>query len=182
MSLKSSFVTLFFVLLAVISTLLYATPASRFWLETHVTLPPDVLMAGVLAIITFLSLAAGGNRPMIAIISTLAIFIVITMAQAPPIRYMTLAALLFSIGFYGMVVSRNAVRVLISIELMLNAVNINFVTLACYVDPATLKGQVFAIFILTVAAAEAAVGLAIVLALYRNNATVDMENFSKLRG
>ena len=82
---------------------------------------------------------------------------------------------------YGMVASRNAVRVLMSIELMLNAVNINLVAFARYIDPTEVKGQVFAIFILTVAAAEAAVGLAIVLAMYRNTATVDMEQFNLLK-
>jgi NAD(P)H-quinone oxidoreductase subunit 4L len=80
-----------------------------------------------------------------------------------------------------MVVSRNAVRMLMSIELMLNAVNINLVALAKFIDPISLRGQVFAIFILTVAAAEAVVGLAIVLAIYRNMATIDMSKFNKLK-
>jgi len=105
----------------------------------------------------------------------------LTCAQKPLIQYMTFAALLFTMGMYGMVVSRNAVRVLISIELMLNAVNINLVALARYVDPMFIKGQVFAIFVLTVAAAEAAVGLAIVLAIYRNMSSVDMEKFNVLK-
>lgn len=82
---------------------------------------------------------------------------------------------------YGMVVSRNAVRVLMSIELMLNAVNINLITFSRFVDPADVKGQLFAIFILTVAAAEAAVGLAIVLSLYRNMSTVNMQRFNLLK-
>ena len=94
---------------------------------------------------------------------------------------MSLAALLFAIGLYGMVVSRNAVRVLMSIELMLNAVNINLVAFARYIDPVHVRGQIFAIFILTVAAAEAAVGLAIVLSIYRNTSSVDMENFNILK-
>ncbi|HEY9713193.1 MAG TPA: NADH-quinone oxidoreductase subunit NuoK [Chroococcales cyanobacterium] len=97
------------------------------------------------------------------------------------IRYLALGAVLFAIGVYGMVVSRNAVRVLMSIELMLNAVTINLVAFARYVDPTEIKGQVFAIFILTVAAAEAAVGLAIVLSIYRNTSTVDMERFNLLK-
>ncbi|MDX2106329.1 MAG: NADH-quinone oxidoreductase subunit NuoK [Candidatus Melainabacteria bacterium] len=97
------------------------------------------------------------------------------------IKYLTLGALLFAIGMYGMVVSRNAVRVLMSIELMLNAVNINLITFSRFVDPADVKGQLFAIFILTVAAAEAAVGLAIVLSLYRNMSTVDMQRFNLLK-
>ncbi|HEY9681653.1 MAG TPA: NADH-quinone oxidoreductase subunit NuoK [Oculatellaceae cyanobacterium] len=96
------------------------------------------------------------------------------------LRYLTLAAMLFAIGLYGMVVSRNAVRVLMSIELMLNAANLNLVAFSRYTDMHA-TGQVFAIFILTVAAAEAAVGLGIVLSIYRNTATVDMERFNLLK-
>jgi NAD(P)H-quinone oxidoreductase subunit 4L len=112
---------------------------------------------------------------------SLATFVCLTYNQDDLTRYLTLAALLFSIGIYGMTVSRNAVRVLMSIELMLNAVNLNLVAFARYIDPVMVKGQLFAIFILTVAAAEAAVGLAIVLAIYRNASTVDMEKFSLLK-
>ncbi|MDX1989878.1 MAG: NADH-quinone oxidoreductase subunit NuoK [Candidatus Obscuribacter sp.] len=105
----------------------------------------------------------------------------LTFYQAPLLRYLILAALLFAMGVYGMCRQRNAVRVLMSIELMLNAVNINLIAFSKYVDPGQLKGQLFAIFILTVAAAEAAVGLAIVLSLYRNTSTVDMERFNLLK-
>lgn len=115
------------------------------------------------------------------IIAVLASFFVITTAMDPLLRYLILGATLFAIGVYGMVVSRNAVRVLMCIELLLNAVNINLVAFSRYVDPANVKGQIFAVFILTVAAAEAAVGLAIVLAVYRNMATVDMERFNLLK-
>jgi NAD(P)H-quinone oxidoreductase subunit 4L len=92
-----------------------------------------------------------------------------------------LAAALFCIGIYGLVNSRNAVRVLMSIELMLNAVNINLIGFSNFLDPAAIKGQVFTIFVITVAAAEAAVGLAIVLAIYRNRETIDMEQFNLLK-
>ena len=68
-----------------------------------------------------------------------------------------------------------------SIELMLNAVNINLMEFSSYVDNNLIKGQVFAIFVITVAAAEAAVGLAILLSLYRNRVTVDMESFNLLK-
>ncbi|MEN9207314.1 MAG: NADH-quinone oxidoreductase subunit NuoK [Gloeomargarita sp. GMQP_bins_120] len=95
--------------------------------------------------------------------------------------FLLLAAALFCIGIYGLVTSRNAVRVLMSVELMLNAVNLNFIAFANYLDPADIKGQVFSIFVITVAAAEAAVGLAIVLAIYRNRETVDMERFNLLK-
>ena len=81
--------------------------------------------------------------------------------------YLALAAILFCTGVWGLINSRNAVRVLMSIELMLNAVNINLMAFSSYV--------------ITVAAAEAAVGLAILLSLYRNRETVDMERFNLLR-
>jgi NAD(P)H-quinone oxidoreductase subunit 4L len=68
-----------------------------------------------------------------------------------------------------------------SIELMLNAVNLNMITFARYIDPQFIRGQIFAIFILIVAAAEAAVGLAIVLSIYRNWSSVDMEKFDLLK-
>lgn len=108
-------------------------------------------------------------------------FVLLTIGQEPLVRYLTLSALLFAIGMYGMVRSRNAVRVLMSIELMLNAVNLNLIAFARYIDPGAVKGQLFAIFILTVAAAEAAVGLAIVLSVYRTTQTVDMNKFNLLR-
>ena len=76
---------------------------------------------------------------------------------------------------------RNAVRVLMSIELMLNAVNINLMAFSSYIDNNLIQGQVFTIFVITVAAAEAAVGLAILLSLYRNRVTVDMESFNLLK-
>ena len=95
--------------------------------------------------------------------------------------FLILSAALFCIGIYGVINSRNAVRVLMSIELLLNAVNINLMAFSNYVDAQAIKGQVFTVFILTVAAAEAAVGLAIVLAIYRNRDTVDMEQFNLLK-
>jgi NAD(P)H-quinone oxidoreductase subunit 4L len=95
--------------------------------------------------------------------------------------YLVLAAALFCIGIYGLISSRNVVRVLMSIELMLNAVNINLLAFSNYIDPQNIRGQMFAIFVITVAAAEAAVGLAIVLAIYRNRQTIDMESFNLLK-
>ena len=88
---------------------------------------------------------------------------------------------LFCFGIWGLLNSRNAVRVLMSIELMLNAVNINLMAFSSYIDNNLIQGQVFAIFVITVAAAEAAVGLAILLSLYRNRVTVDMESFNLLK-
>lgn len=95
--------------------------------------------------------------------------------------FLLLAAALFCIGIYGLVTSRNVVRVLMSIELLLNAVNLNLIGFSNFLDPVAIKGQVFAVFVITVAAAEAAVGLAIVLAIYRNRNTVDMEQFNLLK-
>jgi NAD(P)H-quinone oxidoreductase subunit 4L len=95
--------------------------------------------------------------------------------------FLLLAAALFCIGIYGLVTSRNAVRVLMSIELMLNAVNLNLIAFSNYLDPSGIKGQVFAIFVITIAAAESAVGLAIILAIYRNRNTIDMEQFNLLK-
>ena len=95
--------------------------------------------------------------------------------------YLLVASMLFCIGVWGLINSRNAVRVLMSIELMLNAVNINLMTFSSYLDGDLIRGQVFSIFVITVAAAEAAVGLAILLSLYRNRTTVDMESFNLLK-
>ena len=104
------------------------------------------------------------------------------LSQLPSLQaFLLLAAILFSIGVWGLINSRNAVRVLMSIELMLNAVNINLMAFSSFVDGDLIRGQVFAVFVITVAAAEAAVGLAILLSLYRNRVTVDMEQFNLLR-
>ena len=102
-------------------------------------------------------------------------------ANVPLEAYLVVASLLFCIGVWGLINSRNAVRVLMSIELMLNAVNINLMAFSSYIDGDLIRGQVFAVFVITVAAAEAAVGLAILLSLYRNRVTIDMENFNLLR-
>ncbi len=103
-------------------------------------------------------------------------------------HYLILATVLFVIGLVGVTTCRNVIRVLMSLELMLNAVNINMVAFNNYLNPVMengtplLSGHAFAIFILTIAAAEAAVGLAIVIALYRQRSTVDMEQFNLLKG
>ena len=102
--------------------------------------------------------------------------------ESIPIQaFLIVSSALFSIGIWGLLNSRNAVRVLMSIELMLNAVNINLMAFSSYVDNNLIQGQVFTIFVITVAAAEAAVGLAILLSLYRNRVTVDMESFNLLK-
>jgi NAD(P)H-quinone oxidoreductase subunit 4L len=95
--------------------------------------------------------------------------------------FLIVAAALFCIGVYGLINSRNAVRVLMSVELMLNAVNLNLMAFSNFLDPLDVKGQVFTVFVIAIAAAEAAIGLAIVLAIYRNRDTVDMEQFNLLK-
>ncbi|MFC1992554.1 NADH-quinone oxidoreductase subunit NuoK [Chloroflexota bacterium] len=88
-------------------------------------------------------------------------------------HYLILSIILFSIGLYGALTKRNAVVILMCIEIMLNAVNIAMVAFSRYIVPALLTGQVFAIFIMVVAAAEAAVGLAIIITIYRNREAID---------
>ena len=88
-------------------------------------------------------------------------------------HYLILSAILFSIGLYGALAKRNAIIILMCIELMLNAVNIAMVAFSRYVVPLQLTGQVFVIFIMVVAAAEVAVGLAIIIAIFRHRETID---------
>ena len=88
-------------------------------------------------------------------------------------HYLILSTILFSIGLYGALAKRSAIVILMCIELMLNAVNIVMVAFSGYVVPRLLTGHVFAIFIMVVAAAEAAVGLAIIMAIYRSRDTID---------
>ena len=95
-------------------------------------------------------------------------------------HYLLLAAALFTIGLLGVMTRRNLIALIISIELMLNAANINFLAFGQYSGQAS--GSVMAIFVLALAAAEAAVGLAIGLYLYRRNGTIDVEQFHFLRG
>lgn len=99
-------------------------------------------------------------------------------------HYLILSAILFSIGLYGALAKRNAVVVLMCIEIMLNAVNIAMVAFSRYLVPdvVVLTGHVFAIFIMTVAAAEAVVGLAIIITIYRNRHTVDIEQADLMQG
>ncbi len=88
-------------------------------------------------------------------------------------HYLILSAILFSIGLYGALTKRNAIVILMSIEIMLNAVNIAMVAFSRFIVPTLLTGQIFAIFIMVVAAAEAAVGLAIIISIYRSRDTIE---------
>jgi NADH-quinone oxidoreductase subunit K len=95
--------------------------------------------------------------------------------------YLILSAALFCTGLYGVLARRNAVAILLGIELMLNAVNINLVSFWRYGDPAVFAGQVFAIIVFAVAAAEVAVGLALVISVYRRRNTVIADEIDMLR-
>jgi len=96
-------------------------------------------------------------------------------------HYLFLAALLFTIGVFGMFLNRkNVIVILMSIELMLLAVNINFVAFSAFLND--LTGQIFTMFILTVAAAEAAIGLAILVVFFRNKGSIAVEDISEMKG
>ena len=95
-------------------------------------------------------------------------------------QFLFLAAALFCIGVYGVLARRNGVLVLMSIELMLNAVNINLVAFGAFRN--NVAGQVFALFIIAVAAAEVGVGLAIVLLIYRNRSSIDLDQADLMKG
>lgn len=94
-------------------------------------------------------------------------------------QFLLLSATLFCIGVYGVIVRRNGVLVLMSIELILNAVNINLVVFSTYWG---IGGQVFALFIIAIAAAEVGVGLAIVLLIYRNRRSINVDELDELKG
>lgn len=96
--------------------------------------------------------------------------------------YLMLGAALFCIGLFGALTRRNAVSILMCLELMLNAVNINMVAFSRFITPHLLTGQIFAIFIIGIAAAEAALGLAIVLAVFRTRDTINADEIDLLKG
>ena len=95
-------------------------------------------------------------------------------------QFLLLGALLFSIGVHGVIARRNGVLVLMSIELILNAVNINLIAFGA--QNGTVAGQVFALFVIAIAAAEVGVGLAIVLLLYRNRQSIDLDELASMKG
>ncbi len=95
-------------------------------------------------------------------------------------QFLLLAAVLFCLGVYGVLARKNAVLVLMSIELMLNAVNINLIAFGALRD--NVIGQVFSLFVITIAAAEVGVGLAIVLLIFRNRADIDLDELDLMKG
>ena len=95
-------------------------------------------------------------------------------------NFLLLAAILFSIGVYGVIARRNAVMVLMSVELVLNSVNLNLIAFALMNND--VDGQVFALFVIAIAAAEVGVGLAMVLLVYRNRRSISLDELSELKG
>lgn len=106
-----------------------------------------------------------------------------SMVNAVPLAWvLVVAAGLFCIGLFGALARRNTIGILLGIELMLNAVNINMIAFWRYLEPSQTAGQVFALFVITVAAAEAAVGLAMVIAVYRTRQTINADEVDLLKG
>jgi NADH-quinone oxidoreductase subunit K len=99
--------------------------------------------------------------------------------MVPLSHYLALSAILFTLGVIGVVVRRNAIVIFMCIEMMLNAVNLTFVALARHL--ASLEGQVIVLFVMTVAAAEAAVGLAIIITMFRNRETINVDEMNVLK-
>ncbi len=95
--------------------------------------------------------------------------------------YQVVSAALFSIGLYGVLARRSAVLILMSIELMLNAVNINLIAAAAFLDNDVFTGQIIAVFVITVAAAEVGLALAIVLRIFRNRSTVNVDEVDLMK-
>jgi len=96
-------------------------------------------------------------------------------------QFLVIAALLFSLGVYGLLVRRNIVMILLAVELMLNAVNINLVAFESVLRTEMALGQVFTIFIITVAAAEVGIGLAIILLVFRNRQSANVDDFNLMK-
>jgi NADH:ubiquinone oxidoreductase subunit K len=101
--------------------------------------------------------------------------------MVPLENYLVLSAIIFCLGVYGVLARRNAVLILMSVELMLNAVAMNFIAFAAYLDPDAIVGAVFAVFIITVAAAEVGLALAIVIRLFRNRATSNVDEAAAMK-
>ncbi len=101
--------------------------------------------------------------------------------QIPLESFLFVAATLFSLGVYGVLSRRNAVQILMSVEIMLNAVAVNFVAFATYTDPELFRGLVFAIFVIIVAAAEVGLALGIILRVFRNRATANVDEVDELK-
>ena len=98
------------------------------------------------------------------------------------IQFLVLSSFLFSLGTYGLLARRNAVMVLLSVELMLASVNLNLIAFEAWLRDAMATGQIFAIFVIALAAAEVGIGLAIVILVFRNRATANLDDFELMKG
>jgi len=96
-------------------------------------------------------------------------------------NYIILSATLFCIGLYGLITAANIIRAFMSLEIIFNAINLNFVAFSNFMDGQEIKGQVISLFIIAIAAAEAAIGLALILTIYRNRQTTDTNNIDWLK-
>lgn len=96
-------------------------------------------------------------------------------------HYLILALILFFIGFFGVIVSKNLIKVLICIEIMLNAVCINFVAFASYNDPTWVNGMIFSLFIMAISAAQVAIGIAILVAIFNHKHTINSDKIGEMK-
>jgi NADH:ubiquinone oxidoreductase subunit K len=101
--------------------------------------------------------------------------------QIPLEAFLFVSAIIFSLGVYGVLARRNAVQILMSVELMLNAVAVNFVAFGVYTDPELFRGVIFGIFVIIIAAAEVGLALGIILRLFRNRATANVDEVATLK-
>jgi NADH:ubiquinone oxidoreductase subunit K len=101
--------------------------------------------------------------------------------QIPLEAFLFVSAIIFSLGVYGVLARRNAVQILMSVELMLNAVAVNFVAFGVYTDPELFRGVIFGIFVIIIAAAEVGLALGIILRLFRNQATANVDEVATLK-
>lgn len=104
------------------------------------------------------------------------------LVNVAPVHFLAAAFALFAIGLLVVLTRRNAIAVLMGVELMLNGVNVALITFDRVYGPDRVDGQIFTLFVITVAAAEAVVGLALILAIYRSRATVSLDDLNELRG
>jgi NADH:ubiquinone oxidoreductase subunit K len=111
----------------------------------------------------------------------LAILLETAPEQIPLESFLFVAAILFSLGVFGVLSRRNAVQILMSVELMLNAVAINFVAFSTYTDGTLFRGLIFAIFVIIIAAAEVGLALGIILRVFRNKATANVDEVDQLK-
>jgi NAD(P)H-quinone oxidoreductase subunit 4L len=101
--------------------------------------------------------------------------------QIPLEAFLFVAAIIFSLGVYGVLSRRNAIQILMSVELMLNAVAVNFVAFAVYTDPELFRGLVFGVFVIIIAAAEVGLALGIIFNVFRSQSTVNVDEVSELK-